>query len=116
MPLGARCGTCSSRQAIGLRNFSRQQDLRLAAVPRSRPFTTGAGAGGKRPKFSPHGLHSKIQWYPIPVGLGIGFLGLMQFYKVSTREKEKQRQLEEGLADGTASPKKRPRVRLEGPW
>jgi phosphatidylserine decarboxylase len=40
----------------------------------------------------------------------------MQFYKVSTREKEKQRQLEEGLADGTASPKKRPRVRLEGPW
>src|SRR4051812_16330053 len=26
---------------------------------------------------------TKIKWYPIPVGLGIGFLGLAQLYKIN---------------------------------
>src|ERR1700693_6144893 len=30
---------------------------------------------------------TKIKWYPIPVGLGIGFLGLAQLYRVNEREK-----------------------------
>lgn len=58
--------------------------------------------------------NSKIQWYQIPVGLGIGFLGLVQFYKVSAREQEK-REREDGL-EGTRTPKKRPRIRPDGPW
>ncbi|KAL2211903.1 phosphatidylserine decarboxylase [Sarocladium strictum] len=78
-----------------------------------------ASNSGKRPRFSQRLgealRNSKVQWYPIPVGLGIGFLGLVQFYKVSSRESEKQRQLENGeFEEGT--PVKRPRVKLEGPW
>jgi phosphatidylserine decarboxylase len=53
---------------------------------------------------------SKIRWYPIPVGLGVGFLGLVQFYNVYTREQEKA---EDGDLD---RPKKRARVRPDGPW
>lgn len=58
--------------------------------------------------------NTKIQWYRIPVGLGIGFLGLVQFYKVSSREKER-RETEDG-EESTKAPKRRPRVRPDGPW
>jgi hypothetical protein len=79
-----------------------------------RPFSSGSN-GGKRPRFSQRLgealKNSKVTWYQIPVGVGIGFLGLVQFYKVSSREKEKSLQEEEG-----GRPQKRPRVRPEGPW
>lgn len=52
-----------------------------------------------------------MTWYPIPVGLGVGFLGLVQFYKVQAREKDKQKELENG-----DKVKPRPRVKLDGPW
>jgi phosphatidylserine decarboxylase len=58
--------------------------------------------------------NTKIQWYQIPVGLGIGFLGLVQFYKVSSRERERL-EMEDGQ-DGTRTPKKRARIRPDGPW
>ncbi|KAI0006919.1 phosphatidylserine decarboxylase [Xylariaceae sp. FL0662B] len=54
---------------------------------------------------------TKVQWYPIPVGLGIAFLGVVQFYKVQTRDKERL----DNEDDGTR-PKRRPRVRPDGPW
>ena len=73
---------------------------------------------------------TKIKWYPIPVGLGIGFLGLVQFYKVN--ERERLRREEEWEDDGyvkiTGSgeengdgrpggrPKRRERIRPSGPW
>lgn len=56
---------------------------------------------------------SKIQWFHIPVGLGIGFLGLVQFYRVSKREREKQ---EFASQDGEGKATKRERIRPEGPW
>lgn len=94
------------------RNLPRQQRTQRVSFPRSRPFSSSSG---KRPRFSQRlgeaWNNSKITWYQIPVGVGIGFLGLIQFYKVSAREKERQRQEEEGPL-----PKKRPRVQLEGPW
>ncbi|KAI1391364.1 phosphatidylserine decarboxylase [Hypoxylon trugodes] len=56
---------------------------------------------------------TKIRWYPIPVGLGIGFLGFVQFYKTQAREKERL----EREADGDGPrPKKRARIRPDGPW
>lgn len=54
---------------------------------------------------------SKTEWYFIPVGVGIGFLGLVQGYKVYTREKERQEDDE-----FERKPTRRPRVRPEGPW
>jgi phosphatidylserine decarboxylase len=74
---------------------------------------------------------TKITWYHIPVGVGIGFLALGQLYRVN--EREKARELGENLdgnghvksvgseEDGAGSetqgrPKKRERVRPSGPW
>lgn len=54
---------------------------------------------------------SKTEWYFIPVGLGIGFLGGVQTYKVYSREKE----LQENEAHDK-KPKRRPRIRPDGPW
>lgn len=76
-----------------------------------KPFSSSNGSP-KRPRFSQRLgealRNSKVTWYPIPVGLGIGFLGLVQFYKVQAREKDK--------AENGDKVKPRPRVKLEGPW
>lgn len=56
--------------------------------------------------------NSKTEWYFVPVGVGIGFLGLVQGYKVYTREKERQ----DEEAQQERRPKKRPRIRPDGPW
>ncbi|KAI1800561.1 phosphatidylserine decarboxylase [Daldinia bambusicola] len=59
---------------------------------------------------------TKVKWYPIPVGLGIGFLGLVQFYKTQAREKERlEKEASESNEPGVR-PKKRARVRPDGPW
>ena len=64
-----------------------------------------------RPQADAKTQSSRIRWHPIPVGLGVGFLGLVQFYKVSHRD-EKQKQ----DGDLEQRPKRRPRVRPDGPW
>lgn len=60
---------------------------------------------------------TKIKWYPIPVGLGIGFLGLAQFYRVRQREKALD-DANDGATeiDSEGQPKKRKRIRPSGPW
>jgi hypothetical protein len=83
-----------------------------SCTPNSRLYSQHSG---QRPRFSSRLRtalnNSKIQWFHIPVGLGIGFLGAVQFYRVSKREKERQElESEDGL------PTRRPRVRPEGPW
>jgi phosphatidylserine decarboxylase len=89
--------------------------MSLRRIPSSQRCFSSQNSG-KRPKFSQRLgealRNSKITWYQIPVGLGIGFLGLVQFYKVSSRERERQRQEDEGII----SPKPRPKVRPDGPW
>lgn len=75
---------------------------------------------------------TKIKWYPIPVGLGIAFLGLGQLYRVQQREKRLKEKAEErgvnahSTSVGTESngdndevegrPKRRKRIRPTGPW
>jgi len=71
--------------------------------------------------------NTRVQWYTIPVGLGIAFLGLTHFSRVTSRERERLRREEEernsfydseedgGLQTGKR-PKKRPRIRPSGPW
>jgi phosphatidylserine decarboxylase len=74
---------------------------------------------------------TKIKWYPIPVGVGIGFLGLGQLYRVNEREKARRRQ-EELSDDGSVRfsgsgrdedgrepggrPRRRERIKPTGPW
>ncbi|KAF5629920.1 phosphatidylserine decarboxylase [Fusarium sp. NRRL 25303] len=91
---------------------------RCLSRPSVSSIRTFASNSGKRPRFSQRlgeaMRNTKIQWYRIPVGLGIGFLGLVQFYKVSSREKE--RLDNEDGQEGSRAPKKRARIRPDGPW
>lgn len=75
--------------------------------PGRRPFSQQS----HRPQADAKTQSSRVRWHPIPVGLGVGFLGLVQFYKVSHRD-EKQKQ----DGDLEQRPKRRPRVRPDGPW
>ena len=65
---------------------------------------------------------TKIQWKPIPVGLGISFLGAVQFYRVREREKRRQQEEKEALEEESRieyenrRPRKRERIWPSGPW
>lgn len=59
------------------------------------------------------------------MGLGIGFLGAVQFYRVRKREKRRQQEEADALdveethnneGEHTGRPKKRKRIRPSGPW
>ncbi|THX22377.1 phosphatidylserine decarboxylase-like protein proenzyme [Aureobasidium pullulans] len=89
---------------------------RLRYAP-SRPFSSS------RPSNAPFGTRlrtalrdTKVVWKPIPIGLGIAFLGGFQFYRTQARhnEEEKVRQQQE-LEEGGKAPK-RQRIRPSGPW
>jgi phosphatidylserine decarboxylase len=63
--------------------------------------------------------NTKIKWEPIPIALGIGFLGAFQFYRIQRREKHTQAGDENGNGselDPQGKPKKRERIRPSGPW
>ncbi|KAH9901824.1 phosphatidylserine decarboxylase [Xylariomycetidae sp. FL2044] len=57
--------------------------------------------------------NTQVKWYPIPVGLGIGFLGLVQFYKTQAREKEKRER--DAAEEGRVGRKPAP-ARPNYPW
>lgn len=61
-----------------------------------------------------------VKWRPIPIGLGIASLGVLQFFRIQQRRKEEewfhtdaQQQVEE---NGKTKPRKRDRIRPSGPW
>lgn len=107
--------THSARSSRLIRPELRQLVQNPGTAYSQRPFSSSTGGGGKRPRFSQRLgealRNSKVTWYQIPIGVGIGFLGLVQFYKVSSREKQERAQEEDG-----DRPQKRPRVRPGGPW
>ncbi|PYH96742.1 phosphatidylserine decarboxylase [Aspergillus ellipticus CBS 707.79] len=57
--------------------------------------------------------NTKVEWYPIPIGLGIGLIGLLQFYKAQRAERER---VEREVAGESEKAPPRPKVRLSGPW
>ena len=63
---------------------------------------------------------TKVEWKPIPVALGIGFLGAAQFYRIRQREKrQREEEAEEARLQNEESkgrPKKRERIKPSGPW
>jgi phosphatidylserine decarboxylase len=70
--------------------------------------------------------NTRIQWYTIPVGAGIAFLGATQLYKSSKRENARIQEERDaayasngGNGDHDHEPekrKKRKRIRPSGPW
>src|ERR1700760_713091 len=65
--------------------------------------------------------NTRIQWYTIPVGAGIAFLGAVQLFKVSERERarieeERNSAYSENGDQKPEKPKRRKRIRPSGPW
>ncbi|KAL2006575.1 hypothetical protein VTN00DRAFT_9243 [Thermoascus crustaceus] len=60
--------------------------------------------------------NTKVEWRPIPVGVGIALLGLLQFYRTQRAETERleRESKEAGYEDGIPPPRKR--IRPSGPW
>lgn len=61
--------------------------------------------------------NTKVEWYPIPVGLGIGLLGLLHFYKSQRADRDRaDREGSEDAWENGARPPRRPRVVPTGSW
>ena len=94
----------------------------------SPPFSTSARArqeqhqykGPFRTRLHTALRDTKVQWrYRVPIGLGIGFLGAVQFYRVQEREKKRHQEEQDALEstkDIKGRPRKRKRIRPSGPW
>ncbi|KAL8761912.1 MAG: hypothetical protein Q9184_002016 [Pyrenodesmia sp. 2 TL-2023] len=93
-----------------------------AALSRSLAISSRSYSSGGRPSQGPFSKRlrtalqrTKVEWRPIPITLGIGFLGAIQFYRVRKREQEIQNAEEEEEKRGHP-PAKRKRIRPSGPW
>ncbi len=62
---------------------------------------------------------TKVEWKPIPIALGITFLGAVQFYRVQERERRKLQDEQEAQdklddeAERKGKPRKRKRIRYK---
>lgn len=91
--------TCPSCRALSTSAARRTQD--------SRPFHARLRSAWK---------NTKIQWRPIPVGLGIASVGALQFYRIQARERGRNRRvLEDEEAEKAEDPRFK-RKRPKGPW
>lgn len=124
----------SSRTALFLKQPPRTDWICLSCqrTRSSARFSTSARAKqeqqqGRRPfgtRLRTAIRKTKIQWKPIPVGLGIAFLGAVQFYRVRERERRRQYLEDDQDAEGNHhdgeenhdKPRKRKRIRPSGPW
>lgn len=66
---------------------------------------------------------TKLDWSPVPIVVGIAFLGAFRFYRVRERERKRQEredaqsfQDRDGDGGEQGRPKKRKRIRPSGPW
>lgn len=111
------CLFCQSTR-IAARRFT-------ASARHNQEGSTSSG-GSFRTRLRASLRKTKVDWKPIPVALGIGFLGVVQFYRVRQREQRRQEEENEEARSqdkdhGTdeekkARPKKRKRIKPSGPW
>lgn len=103
----------------------RTASRRFAASARQNQEGGASSGGPFRARLRTSLRKTKVEWKPIPIALGIGFLGAVQFYRVRQREQRKQiEEDEERLQDEyhgseeeeKGKPKKRKRIKPSGPW
>ncbi|CAL8574296.1 phosphatidylserine decarboxylase 1 [Xanthoria parietina] len=93
-------------------------------LPRPRPFLSRSYTESSRPDNGPFRTRlrsalrkTKVEWRPIPITLGIGFLGAVQLYRVRRREQANEDDHEqEDRSQQSHKPAKRKRIRPSGPW
>lgn len=131
-------GGLLSRRPYVVRQFVSRSSQRTCAICEHSRYaarlSTSARArqdhhdrGPFRTKLRTALRHTKIQWKPITIGLGIAFLGAVQFYRVRERQKRRQQKQEDEDAldselasnnesDQMGRPIKRKKIRPSGPW
>src|SRR5690606_4024854 len=142
MPIAARMsrGLSRSPHVLGLFNGTagthsssclyRQPTMRISLRRRRNPEPAARRdihSSRQRPKSPPQS--KKIQWFSIPVTVGVGVVGLVHLYKTyktkgkDEAEQEQARQdqqqaneRDEIREDNDRRPKKRGRIRPDGPW
>ncbi|KAJ5089263.1 Phosphatidylserine decarboxylase-like protein [Penicillium argentinense] len=73
------------------------------------------GGFGSRLRFALR--NTKVEWYPIPVGVGIGLLGVLHFYKSQRAERDRVAQDAAGEDwENGGRPPRRPRIVPTGSW
>lgn len=96
----------------------------------ARRFTTSVRQSQESPNGGPFRTRlrtalrkTKVEWKPIPIALGIGFLGCVQFYRVQQREKRRKEEEDEEARlaqdeheESKGRPRKRKRIRPSGSW
>ena len=119
------------RTVLLLKTFSRTSEWTCLFCQHMQPsqrFSTSARA--RQEQYQDKGPFStrlrtalrntKVRWkHRIPIGLGIGFLGVAQFYRVQGREKKRHQEEQDVLQsteDSNGRPRKRKRIRPSGPW
>ncbi|KAJ5711907.1 Phosphatidylserine decarboxylase-like protein [Penicillium malachiteum] len=97
-----------ARNKASVRQFSSKSWRQYQKDNNSEHHKSGFGS---RLRFALR--NTKVEWYPIPVGLGIGLLGLLHFYK-SQRDRDRDDSPESWENGG--QPPRRPRVVPTGSW
>ncbi|KAH6644741.1 phosphatidylserine decarboxylase-domain-containing protein [Boeremia exigua] len=96
---------------------------RTPRTPPSRTFSSSRPLHEQQQKESFRGRlgaalgKTKIKWEPIPIALGVGFLGAFQLYRIQRREKHTQAEQDvDQQVDQQGRPAPRERIRPSGPW
>ena len=101
--MGFALDSMMDKTALQKRAFSFSRECRKSKD--EEPFSTRLGKAWR---------NTKVQWYPIPVGVGIGLLGLIQFRRVQARERAAAE--EQYKTDSGGRPPPRDRIRPSGGW
>lgn len=102
----------TARQKASVRQFSQSwKQYHKDNNHENRP----RGGFGSRLRFALR--NTKVEWYPIPVGLGIGLLGLLHFYKSQWSEREREeKDISQDVLENGKRPPRRPRIVPSGSW
>lgn len=103
----------SARQKASVRHFSSKS---WKQYNKDNNYENQSRGGfGSRLRFALR--NTKVEWYPIPVGLGIGLLGLLHVYKSHREEKDQVSKSASGEGvENEQKPPRRPRVVPTGSW
>jgi len=104
------------RQSVRLPAHFVKQKVRDSLLNSRRCFSCGRclrqNSHGSRPRLKDALRSTKIQWKPIPVALGIAFLGGFQLYRTQVRDEKSANENQEDQG----KPRKRERIKPSGPW
>ncbi|KAL8801656.1 MAG: hypothetical protein Q9223_006919 [Gallowayella weberi] len=96
---------------------------RQTTLTRPSPVSSRSYSGSSRPDNGPFRTRlrtalrkTKVEWRPIPITLGIGFLGAVQFYRLRRREQTTQDEEQDEKDQRSHRPSKRKKIRPSGPW